>query len=194
MKKNLKTILLILIILIIILSLGYYFFIIKNQENFRIGGDADKNGCLMSAGFSWCEAKNKCLRTWEEYCGEKKQELSFNLLNNLKQKSGTNFSSITDTVLIWTVAENKNIKEKTINGLQIKADDSGKTDGLKKYFQQQGFSLNKYNVAEGMIAGATGFQKDNLVCLITESFKNFALIEEQNIPETEARYGDPCVR
>jgi hypothetical protein len=33
-----------------------------------IGGDKDSHGCLIAAGYSWCEAKNKCLRTWEEKC------------------------------------------------------------------------------------------------------------------------------
>jgi hypothetical protein len=34
-----------------------------------IGGDKDEHGCLIAAGYSWCEAKQKCLRTWEEECG-----------------------------------------------------------------------------------------------------------------------------
>ena len=33
-----------------------------------VGGDKDEHGCIGSAGYSWCEAKQKCLRTWEENC------------------------------------------------------------------------------------------------------------------------------
>ena len=33
-----------------------------------IGGDKDSHGCLASAGYTWCQIKNKCLRTWEEAC------------------------------------------------------------------------------------------------------------------------------
>jgi len=33
-----------------------------------IGGDKDSHGCLIAAGYSWCEEKQKCLRTWEESC------------------------------------------------------------------------------------------------------------------------------
>ncbi len=33
-----------------------------------VGGDRDAYGCIGSAGYSWCEAKQKCLRTWEEKC------------------------------------------------------------------------------------------------------------------------------
>jgi hypothetical protein len=33
-----------------------------------IGGDKDAHGCLIGAGYSWCEEKQKCLRVWEENC------------------------------------------------------------------------------------------------------------------------------
>lgn len=33
-----------------------------------IGGAKDSHGCLVAAGYSWCQTKNKCLRTWEEKC------------------------------------------------------------------------------------------------------------------------------
>lgn len=33
-----------------------------------VGGDRDTHGCIGSAGYVWCEPKNKCLRDWEEKC------------------------------------------------------------------------------------------------------------------------------
>jgi len=33
-----------------------------------VGGDRDVHGCIPSAGYSWCEAKQKCFRPWEENC------------------------------------------------------------------------------------------------------------------------------
>ncbi len=33
-----------------------------------VGGDRDEHGCIGSAGYSWCEPKQKCLRIWEEAC------------------------------------------------------------------------------------------------------------------------------
>jgi hypothetical protein len=33
-----------------------------------LGGDRDEHGCIGSAGYSWCESKQKCLRIWEEAC------------------------------------------------------------------------------------------------------------------------------
>lgn len=34
----------------------------------EVGGDTDEHGCDASAGYTWCEPKQKCLRTWEEPC------------------------------------------------------------------------------------------------------------------------------
>jgi hypothetical protein len=38
------------------------------DQNKIIGGDKDEHGCLIAAGYSWCQAKQKCLRVWEESC------------------------------------------------------------------------------------------------------------------------------
>lgn len=38
------------------------------EENNIVGNDRDEHGCIGSAGYSWCEEKQKCLRTWEESC------------------------------------------------------------------------------------------------------------------------------
>lgn len=39
-----------------------------------VGGDVDEHGCIPSAGYTWCEPKQKCLREWEETCEEKSTE------------------------------------------------------------------------------------------------------------------------
>ena len=43
-----------------------------------VGGDADEHGCIGSAGYTWCEEKQKCLRTWEEPCTSDTNEPSGN--------------------------------------------------------------------------------------------------------------------
>jgi len=41
--------------------------IIENNQPI-VGNDRDAHGCIGSAGYTWCEVKQKCLRTWEELC------------------------------------------------------------------------------------------------------------------------------
>ena len=40
---------------------------IEELEN-AVGSDKDEHGCIGSAGYSWCEASQKCLRIFEEFC------------------------------------------------------------------------------------------------------------------------------
>jgi hypothetical protein len=44
-----------------------------------VGGDKDSHGCIGSAGYTWCEAKQKCFRAWEEPCGTTKAEIKINI-------------------------------------------------------------------------------------------------------------------
>lgn len=39
-----------------------------NSDQKLIGGDKDGHGCLVGAGYSWCESTQKCVRPWEEIC------------------------------------------------------------------------------------------------------------------------------
>jgi len=45
-----------------------------------IGGQRDAYGCLTPAGYSWCEAKQKCLRVWEEPCS--REDIIYNYLRD----------------------------------------------------------------------------------------------------------------
>ncbi len=56
------------ILLIMVLSLVGISGCIDDNSDKPIGGDTDEHGCIGSAGYMWCEAKQKCLRTWEEPC------------------------------------------------------------------------------------------------------------------------------
>jgi len=57
------------IIIVVVAILILAFFAYTSFEKPQIvGGDKDVHGCIGSAGYSWCEAKQKCLRVWEENC------------------------------------------------------------------------------------------------------------------------------
>jgi len=45
-----------------------------------VGNDTDEHGCIGSAGYSWCEPKNTCLRIWEQACySSPEQEIQYRL-------------------------------------------------------------------------------------------------------------------
>lgn len=69
----------ILIIVGAILLIGLLGFFIYQKTNEKTtattttsaimpGSDRDEHGCIPSAGYSWCESKKQCLRSWEETC------------------------------------------------------------------------------------------------------------------------------
>ena len=47
-----------------------------------LGGDRDEHGCIGSAGFLWCEKKQKCLRPWEEKCDENSENSAAEIPKN----------------------------------------------------------------------------------------------------------------
>lgn len=76
-----KKILFISIILLILVSGLFYFFLVRsNSVDFIVGGDRDTHGCIISAGYSWNETKQRCVREWEEvnkiYCMENERNLN----------------------------------------------------------------------------------------------------------------------
>jgi len=42
--------------------------LLSGCETEKVGGDRDEHDCIGSAGYTWCEPKQKCLRSWEEEC------------------------------------------------------------------------------------------------------------------------------
>jgi len=59
-----------MIIAIVVIAILLFFAasVVMTKETPCVGCDKDIHGCIGSAGYSWCEAKQKCLRIWEENC------------------------------------------------------------------------------------------------------------------------------
>ncbi len=57
MKKTL-----IIVVLAIIILVAVFLAIPRSDV---IGGDRDKNGCLIPAGYSWNESEKECVKEWE---------------------------------------------------------------------------------------------------------------------------------
>jgi hypothetical protein len=67
MTKSTKITIIIVFSLALIIG-GYLLTKNVGKESTVVGADADEHGCIGSAGYSWCEGKQKCLRVWEEPC------------------------------------------------------------------------------------------------------------------------------
>ncbi len=59
----------ILVGILVFASLLVLFGCIEPQQPIHlVGNDTDAHGCIPSAGYTWCDAKQKCIRPWEENC------------------------------------------------------------------------------------------------------------------------------
>jgi len=54
--------------LILIVALLLFACCLAAEKPQCTGCDRDAHGCIGSAGYTWCEAKQTCLRVWEEDC------------------------------------------------------------------------------------------------------------------------------
>jgi membrane-bound inhibitor of C-type lysozyme len=52
----------------LILILVVFFSACADGNRIKPGSDRDAHGCIGSAGYSWCEERQTCIRVWEEPC------------------------------------------------------------------------------------------------------------------------------
>lgn len=100
-----------------------------------IGGQKDDHGCLIPAGYSWCEAKGKCLRTWEEPCAVSAEENTRQALQNYLE------NNISALAPIRNARGNKVVLTEA-NLLSYDKAFIGYNDGRDFYNAEIGFSLD----------------------------------------------------
>ena len=132
-----------------------------------VGGDRDEHGCIGSAGYTWCEPKQKCLREWEEPCTQ--QEV-FDLLMNLKNSTTIDFSGIGQEDIQWLTENNPiNLKAKSVGASGVADTELSQIDS---FFENQGFVRDNYNAADSPTAGLEGFVKGNIGCQVYKEYTN----------------------
>lgn len=143
-----------------------------------IGGDKDEHGCIGSAGYTWCEPKQKCLREWEEPC---KQEEVFDLLKKLEKETQINFSGIVKTEFVWRIEGKEDL---TITGksFDVEGIPDKQYKNIETFFGDDGFEVDIYNVTDGTIVGATGYKKGQIACLVIGGASGYKEATGQWIP------------
>ncbi len=71
----------------------------NTDQNPIVGNDKDAHGCIPSAGYTWCEVKQKCLRVWEEACEvDETAALQTAIIEELVKEHGEGFRQMNVTV------------------------------------------------------------------------------------------------
>lgn len=103
----------------------------------------------------------------EESVEELKGEISL-LLEDIENVTELDFGDEQEVEFSWMIEQDKEIKEIVVKGQQIDAKNILNTDSTKirDYFNGNDFEQDGYNLASGTVAGLTGYEKGNIVCVV----------------------------
>jgi len=152
------------------------------DENNIVGGDKDEHECIGSAGYSWCEAKQKCLRVFEEWCADQAREL----INDIKEVSDTKLQYQKEEAFTWMVSKNNQIVNITLNGSYYKVENinAEQFNKIDKYLRDN-LEADKYNQADGISGGLRGYVSGYMACTLNFTYPNIEKHENApSVPNT----------
>lgn len=168
-----------IIVIVVIAGMGYFAFYRSQPSNNNqpIGGDRDEHDCIGSAGYSWCEAKQKCLRIFEEFCSDQVVDL----VDGVIQASSIGLLAKGETSFNWIVSDGTTWADKTIFGVLYQVDDIKRTDydKIEKFFNDN-YKIDINNVADGVTGGLRGYRVNYMACIL--NFRHNQLKENENAP------------
>jgi hypothetical protein len=175
MQKALIVIL-VVVVLVLVGYWGYGLYSAKNKVPL-VGGDKDSHNCIGSAGYSWCEAKSKCLRVFEEFC----PDAVATMVADIKNGTGMELTKVGDTEFVWNVEEDRNFAGEKILGLLYKNTNTKMTDYLKiEKLMSEKYTTDINNAADGVSGGLRGFTSGYMACLL--GFNHNEIREYPNAP------------
>jgi|GEM_PF-3435652 hypothetical protein len=157
-----------------------------DDEKDVVGGDKDEHDCIGSAGYSWCEAKQKCLRVFEEWCADQAREL---VVNDIKEESGVKFQYQGESAFTWMISKDGQMSSWPMIGAYYKAEEVSmeQYNEIEKYLNEN-LEADKYNQADGVLGGLRGYLSGYMACTMSFSFPNFIQKEgEPTVPLTDKR-------
>ncbi len=115
---------------------------------------------------------------------EEKDEIT-NFLEELKEETGIDFSEIHDVKFKWIIEVDPKVKEVNVRGKGFEVTEIPDEQylGIEPFFQGKEFEIDLYNVSSGTVAGAVGYKKDDIVCLIAAGITGYKDAESQWIPQ-----------
>jgi hypothetical protein len=193
--KNTPTIILTVIILLLAVAGGVYAYKIwivpaMNRSNTEdngqlIGGQKDEHGCLIAAGYSWCEAKQKCLRFWEEGCDDQ----IYSLIEDVKKETGVDFVKKGEAAIKWNYEGEEKTESLNIQGKEFSADglNESQYQDVENFLETSGFEADPLNISAGVVGALTGYQRKNMVCLLSYQMSDFDENNPQYIPTPQSK-------
>lgn len=160
----------------------------SNQPNI-VGNDRDEHGCIGSAGYSWCEIKQKCLRPWEEKC----EADSPSATSTLKANSSIYSEKLGIKVSYYSNPENKTSSKADGSRIYFYFDGPATTSDYKSGQYLEGFAKEAESSFQSAIENKflQNIRKDKCFVKITEDTAEYqkAIID---YPDTLCPNGSPA--
>lgn len=140
-----------------------------------VGGQQDQHGCLAAAGYSWCVAKNKCLRVFEEFCADSTTAL----IADMEKDIGVKFVAKQDGQFNWFFENVDRISQAEISGIGFEAKGIKYADyeKIEKYLNEK-LKPDDLNVADGVSGAVRGYVDGYSVCLLEFAYEKMGTNKE----------------
>jgi len=90
-------------------------------------------------------------------------------LQNLEKETKIEFSSVEAKTFIWSVEnDGEQIGTEAVNGKGFVAVGvtNSQSELVKKYFEDNGFKIDSFNIDSQTLSGISGYKKDKQICVI----------------------------
>ena len=123
---------------------------------------------------------------WWLLSGEESLEVDTELdtpetvLSALGSKTGFVFGEQKETSIQWMVEENGQAQTLSFagNGFEVKGVSSDDQKIVERFFADNGFTVDQYNIADGTVSGLIGYAKDDIACTVTSKM----WLDEEGLP------------
>ena len=142
-----------------------------------VGGGKDSHGCSTDGGYSWCDAKQKCLRPWEEACDILSD--AYPLFSNLKWSNEA-------------PKTNQNLAGYEITASGQIQNNTDARDFFNYYdtkLKAAGWAADNNFAADGVTGSQVGYQKGNDYIVLSYTITPGKITSNANEP---LQYTCPC--
>jgi hypothetical protein len=144
----------------------------QNNPQPLVGSDQDEYGCLASAGYGWCEASQKCLRIFEEFC----PDIVTNITRVINQNTGIVFTGPGEKNFNWITGNEQNQVDVEVNAVSYQAVNvtMAGVEAIESFLNNLA-APDPYNSADGFEGGQRGYYLNYVACVF--DFRHDELVE-----------------
>lgn len=124
-------------------------------------------GGILVLGSVFFVGCTKYVPEQNQYLVEPEVGESILILEDIKEATQIAFSKIEPDALIWNFLKDEKISSVGLDGYMYKVRGAEvNAENINNYFEEKGFEMDSYNVADGVYIGQVGFSKEGLVCTV----------------------------